>query len=55
MSPAVRLRMTTISGSAPAWAMALAASYSQLVPGKTGMSTRGLAVLMRGRFQASLS
>ena len=55
MSPAVRFLMTTISGTAPAWAMALAASYSQLVPGKTGMSARGWGALMRGFFQLSLS
>ena len=55
MSPAVRFLMTTISGTAPAWAMALAASYSQLVPGKTGMSTRGWGALIRGFFQLSLS
>ena len=36
-SAGVRLRMTRISGSAPARAKALAVSYSQLVPGKTGM------------------
>ncbi|MDA6816097.1 hypothetical protein OSL60_28320, partial [Escherichia coli] len=34
-----------ISVSAPALAKALAESYSQLVPGKTGIKTRGLAVL----------
>ena len=36
--------MTNISGSAPARSMARAESYSQLVPGNTGISTRGLAV-----------
>ena len=32
----------------PAWSKALAASYSQLVPGNTGISTRGLANLFAG-------
>ena len=35
--------MTRISGSAPARRSARAVSYSQLVPGKTGMSALGRA------------
>ena len=42
-SAAVRLFITKISGSAPALINALAVSYSQLVPGKAGMSTFGAA------------
>ena len=38
-----RLRTTTISGSMPARRQALAVSYSQLVPGNTGMTARGWA------------
>ena len=38
-----RFLITKISGSAPAAAIALAVSYSQLVPGNTGISTRGFA------------
>ena len=48
MSFGVRLRMTRISGSAPARANALAVSYSQLVPGKTGMMTLGFAAPILG-------
>ena len=44
-SEAVRLLITKISGSAPARSKALAVSYSQLVPGNTGISAFGLAVL----------
>ena len=44
MSAAERLRTTKTSASAPARSKARAVSYSQLVPGKTGMSTRGRAV-----------
>ena len=39
----VRLLMTKISGTAPALFAAFAVSYSQLVPGKTGMRMRGAA------------
>ncbi len=40
----------------PAWAMALAASYSQLVPGEDGDEHPGAGgALMRGFFQLSLS
>ena len=42
-SAGVRLRMTSTSGSAPAARKARAVSYSQLVPGKTGMMTLGFA------------
>ena len=48
MSRAVRLRMTSTSGTAPARAKARAVSYSQFVPGKTGISTRGRAILCVG-------
>ena len=44
---ALRLRTTTISGSMPARRQARAVSYSQLVPGKTGMTALGRAVLWR--------
>jgi hypothetical protein len=44
----VRFRTTIISGSAPAFSKARAESYSQLVPGNTGMSTRGRAVFTAG-------
>ena len=47
-SAGVRLRTTRISGSAPARAKALAVSYSQLVPGKTGMMTFGFAMPILG-------
>ena len=41
----VRLRTTTISGSMPARRQAWAVSYSQLVPGNTGITALGRAVL----------
>ena len=44
----VRLLMTKISGSAPASRMALALSYSQLVPGNAGIRTLGVAVFIAG-------
>ena len=47
-SAGVRLRMTSTSGSAPARAKARAVSYSQLVPGKTGMMTFGFATPILG-------
>ena len=47
-SAGVRLRMTSTSGSAPARAKAWAVSYSQLVPGKTGMMTFGFATPILG-------
>ena len=40
--------MTSISGSAPARSRARAVSYSQFVPGKTGMSARGRADFTAG-------
>ena len=43
-SAAVRLFSTNISGSAPALSKALAVSYSQLVPGNTGMRALGRAI-----------
>lgn len=45
---AERLLITVIIGSAAAFATAFAESYSQFVPGKTGMRTRGLATLIDG-------
>ena len=44
----VRLRTTTVSASSPARRTARALSYSQLVPGNTGISTRGFAVPILG-------
>ena len=46
----VRLRKTRISESAPAWLKTAAVSYSQLVPGKTGMRTLGLVFKRAGAF-----
>ena len=48
------LLMTKISASRPARRAARALSYSQLVPGKTGMRTLGLAapILGTGRVKA---
>ena len=48
MPSAERLLITIISGSAPASAMALAESNSQLVPGKAGISTLGFATFTAG-------
>ena len=47
-SAGVRLRMTSTSGSAPAARKARAVSYSQLVPGNTGMMTLGFAAPILG-------
>ena len=44
----VWLRMTKTSGSAPTAANGFAVSYSQFVPGNTGISTRGLGVETSG-------
>ena len=41
----VRLLITKVSASAPAARKARALSYSQLLPGNTGMITRGRAIL----------
>ena len=49
------LRSTMISGSRPARMTARALSYSQLVPGNTGMTTRGLAEPVRGLAAGCLS
>ena len=49
MAAAVRFRITKISASAPASIMALAESYSQLVPGNTGIRTFGRAVFAAGQ------
>ena len=43
--------MRKISGAAPAAAIAFAESYSQFVPGNTGISTFGSAVLIAGAFR----
>ena len=43
-APGVRLLTTKTSATAPARSKARAVSYSQLVPGKTGMTTRGRAI-----------
>ena len=40
----VRLRMTTVSASIPARRQARTESYSQFVPGNTGMTTFGRAI-----------
>ena len=50
-----RLRITTTSGSAPALMNARAVSYSQFVPGNTGISTRGLATFEAGRTRSLAS
>ena len=50
IAAAERLRTTRISVSAPAFSKARAVSYSQFVPGNTGMHTRGFAALMAGAF-----
>lgn len=47
ISPDKFLTMT-VSGSPPADKTAFALSYSQFVPGKTGIMTFGLAVLIAG-------
>ena len=44
--------MTKISGSAPARSIARAESYSQFVPGNTGISTRGRAAFTAGARRA---
>ncbi len=51
------LRITMISGTAPAFKKARAVSYSQLVPGNTGISTLGFAARIAGltRFSARYS
>ena len=41
----VRLLMTSVSATAPACSNARAESYSQFVPGNTGMITRGRAMV----------
>ena len=43
MSEAVRLLMMSVVGSAPARSKARETSYSQLLPGKTGITVRGRA------------
>ena len=44
----VRLLITRISAAPPARSTARAVSYSQFVPGKTGMNASGLTVLTAG-------
>ena len=46
--PIMRLLTTKMSASAPAFSKALAVSYSQFVPGNTGISTFGFATLIAG-------
>ena len=53
MPSAERLLTTKISASAPASRTALALSYSQLVPGKAGISTFGFAHLIAGATRLS--
>ena len=43
-SSVVRFRITTVSAASPAARQARWLSYSQLVPGNTGMTTRGCAI-----------
>ena len=43
ISEAVRLLMMSVVGSAPARSKARETSYSQLLPGKTGITVRGRA------------
>ena len=52
---AVRLFSTRISPFSPAFSTAFRESYSQLVPGNTGMSTRGTATARAGRTGGRLS
>ena len=44
MSFAERFLITIVSAIAPASSNAFAVSYSQFVPGKTGIRTRGFAM-----------
>ena len=53
VSAAVRLRTTSISASPPASMTARAVSYSQLVPGNTGMNARGLACFTAGAVRSA--
>ena len=48
MSAEHRLRTTRTSVSAPAFSNARTVSYSQFVPGNTGIKTRGFAALIAG-------
>ena len=48
MLAAERLLITKISASAPALSAYFAESYSQFVPGNTGIRTLGFAVLIAG-------
>ena len=45
---AEKLRTTTISAAPPAFSTARAVSYSQLVPGNTGITASGFALLTAG-------
>ena len=55
MAEAVRFLITIVSVIAPAFSKALAVSYSQFVPGNTGMRTRGFAILAAGLIRVLLS
>ena len=48
MSFAERFLITIVSAIAPASSNAFAVSYSQFVPGKTGIRTRGFAMWYAG-------
>ena len=49
-----RFLITSVSTCAPARSNTLAVSYSQFVPGNTGISTLGFAALIAGESFASL-
>ena len=51
----MRLRTTTVSASMPAATQARALSYSQLVPGNTGITARGFAIPLASTAGAPLS
>ena len=53
--PSERLLKTKVSAAAPAASNARAVSYSQFVPGKTGMKTLGLATFERAMLGARFS
>ena len=48
IAEAERFLITIVSVTAPAFSKALAVSYSQFVPGNTGIRTLGLAILTAG-------
>ena len=51
MSFGERFLTTSTFGSAPAFANAFAVSYSQFVPGNTGIKTRGFAAFTAGAWE----